>query len=70
MLEDSPGHSTTLLLDKNLILDPEIASEKVDSYNLAMALKPPTTWKGDDSHLIQVNYTMPLKKFKPKDLPF
>lgn len=57
--------------DKNLIHDAETGSEKTTDYNPPMTLMPLTVQKGDDSGLSikwYLNYTVPLKKFKPKEL--
>lgn len=57
--------------DKNLIHDAEIASEKTANYNPTTALMPLTVQEGDDSGLSikwYLNCSLPLKKFKPKEL--
>lgn len=57
--------------NKNLIHDAEIASEKTTNYNPTMALVPLAVQKGDDSGVSikwYLNCSLPLKKFKPKEL--
>jgi len=57
--------------NKNMFHDAETASDKNIHYNPTMTLVPLTVQKEDDSGLTikwYLNYTMPVKKFKSKEL--